>query len=213
MNIISLAVSTFIFNYIIMAIIRILPLRKKRIWQTAIISVVCFGEIANYLALMLLTRETDFLFLLEMVGSVFGVIIGYVASMMIILDGITLFKSKRLREFERNLNHKDGISVPRKVLGSIAITLGGILLVYGIVLLLNYDPALLITTIGVFIGAVCFIGVAIYFFISGAPQHKSIHAEHLLFVVDLDGSKILYQANLSKEFPIERALGSLWSSI
>ncbi|MDE7095115.1 MAG: hypothetical protein K2O23_01360, partial [Anaeroplasmataceae bacterium] len=54
-----------------------------------------------------------------------------------------------------------------------------------------------------------FIGVSIYLFISGAPKHKTIRAENLLFIVEYEGEKMIYQANLSKEFTIENALGKL----
>ena len=46
-------------------------------------------------------------------------------------------------------------------------------------------------------------------FRSGASKHKVLRAENLLFVVDLDGQKKVYQAKLSKEFTIEQALGKL----
>lgn len=209
MNIISLAVSTFITNYFIMFIIRILPLRNKRMWQSIIISLFCLGEIGGYVLLMIGIYEMDFLFLLEMIGSIFGVLIGYVAAMMLVLDGITLFKSRRLKEFERNLNNKEGTSISRWILATLAGTLGLMLLIYGIVTVIHYDARLLVTIIGLFVGAVAFLGVAIYLFISGAPKHKTIHADHLLLAVDIEGQKLLYQAKLSKECTIEQVLGKL----
>ncbi|MDE7263475.1 MAG: hypothetical protein K2N64_02280 [Anaeroplasmataceae bacterium] len=209
MNIISLAVSTFITNYIIMAIIRALPIKNKRIWQIAVISLFSLGEVAGYIFIMLSVYEVEFLFILELIGSIFGVMIGYVASMMIVLDGISLFKSKRLKEFERNLNNKEGTSFPKWILALIAGALGLMLLIYGIVTVTHYDAKLLLTIIGLFIGAVIFLGVSIYLFISGAPKHKIIRAENLLFVVDLEGQKTIYQAKLTKEFTLENALGKL----
>lgn len=209
MNIISLAVSTFITNYIITIIIRALPIRHKRNWQIGIISLSCLLEIGGYLWIVIASRTTDFLTIIEIIGSCLGVLIGYIASLMMVLDGVTLFKSKRLREFERSYNQKDGASVPRKVLGSISLSLGLLLLVYGIITAIHYNSRLLWNCIGLFIGGVAFTGVAIYFFISSTPQHKSIHAENLLFIVDFEGTKNLYLANLSKENTIESYLGKI----
>lgn len=209
MNIISLAISTFISNYIIMFIVRVLPLRNKRVWNSIIISLFAVGEIIGYLFIFVASDSLDFIEILEVIGSIFGVIIGYVASMMIVLDGITLFKSRRLKEFERNLNNKEGTSFPRWILAIMSGSLGLMLLIYGIITSLNYDSKLLLTIIGLFVGAAIFIGVSIYLFISGAPKHKTIRAENLLFIVDYEGQKNIYQAKLSKEFTIENALGKL----
>lgn len=209
MNIISLAISTFISNYIIMFIIRVLPLRNKRIWNVIILSLFAVSEILGYLFIFVASNSLDFIEILEIIGNIFGVIIGYVASMMIVLDGITLFKSRRLKEFERNLNNKEGTSFPRWILAIISGALGLMLLIYGIITSLNYDSKLLLTIIGLFLGAAVFIGVSIYLFISGAPKHKAIRAENLLFIVEYEGEKMIYQANLSKEFTIENALGKL----
>lgn len=209
MNIISLAVSTFITNYIITLIIRVLPIRQKRNWQIGIITFFCLSEIIGYLWIAIASKTTDFLTIIEIVGSCLGVLIGYIASLMMILDGVTLFKSKRLREFERSYNQKDGPSVPRKVLGGISLSLGILLLVYGIITIIHYDSRLLWNCIGLFVGGVAFTGVAIYFFLSSAPQHKTLHAENLLFVVDFEGTKYIYQANLSKENTIEACLGKI----
>ncbi|MDE6047219.1 MAG: hypothetical protein K2F56_01170, partial [Anaeroplasmataceae bacterium] len=207
--IISLAISTFILNYIIMSIIRDLPLRNKRVWNSIIISLVAAGSIVGYLFGIVMSKDLNLIYLLEAIGNIFGVLIGYVASMMIVLDGITLFKSRRLKEFERNLNNKEGTSFPRWILAIIAEALGLMLLIYGIITVINYDSKLLLTIIGLFVGATLFIGVSIYLFISGAPKHKTIHAENLLFIVDYEGQKTIYQAKLSKEFTIENDLGKL----
>ncbi|MDE7214026.1 MAG: hypothetical protein K2N42_05555 [Anaeroplasmataceae bacterium] len=209
MNIISLAISTFISSYIIMFIVRVLPLRNKRVWNSIIISLFAVGEILGYLLIFVTPYALDLITILEVVGSIFGVLIGYVAAMMIVLDGITLFKSRRLKEFERNLNNKEGTSFPRWILATISVTLGLMLLIYGIITALNYDSKLLLTIIGLFVGAAIFIGVSIYLFISGAPKHKTIRAENLLFIVDYEGEKMIYQANITKEFTIEHALGKL----
>ena len=192
-----------------MFIVRILPLRNKRLWQSLVISLFCLGEIVGYVLIFVTPYALDLLTILEVIGSIFGVLIGYAASMMMVLDGITLFKSRRLKEFERNLNNKEGTSVPRWILAVISVSLGLMLLIYGIFTLTHYDPKLLVTVIGLFVGAVLFLGVAIYLFVTALPKHKTIRAENLLFIVDLEGEKLIYQAKLSKEFTIENAIGNI----
>ena len=161
MNIISTAISVFISNYIIIAIIRLLSLKKKTLWQTIILSFYNLGSIVGYLWMILSANELSLLLILELLSSILGVVIAYTASMMIVLDGIVLFKSKRLREFERSYHQKDGTSIPRNILAVISLSLSIALFTYGIVSLLNYDKRLLISCIGTFLGMAIFLGLAI----------------------------------------------------
>lgn len=209
MNIISTAISVFISNYIIIAIIRLLPLKKKTLWQTIILSFYNLGSIVGYLWMILSANELSLLLILELLSSILGVVIAYTASMMIVLDGIVLFKSKRLREFERSYHQKDGTSIPRNILAVISLSLSIALFTYGIVSLLNYDKRLLISCIGTFLGMAIFLGLAIYFFISGKAQHKTIKAENLLLIVQIEDKKILLAAELSKDQTLETLLSPL----
>ena len=209
MNIISTAISVFISNYIIIAIIRLLPLKKKTLWQTIILSFYNLGSIVGYLWMILSANELSLLLILELLSSILGVVIAYTASMMIVLDGIVLFKSKRLREFERSYHQKDGTSIPRNILAVISLSLSIALFTYGIVSLLNYDKRLLISCIGTFLGMAIFLGLAIYFFTSGKAQHKTIKAENLLLIVQIEDKKILLAAELSKDQTLETLLSPL----
>lgn len=209
MNIISTAISVFISNYIIIAIIRLLSLKKKTLWQTIILSFYNLGSIVGYLWMILSANELSLLLILELLSSILGVVIAYTASMMIVLDGIVLFKSKRLREFERSYHQKDGTSIPRNILAVISLSLSIALFTYGIVSLLNYDKRLLISCIGTFLGMAIFLGLAIYFFISGKAQHKTIKAENLLLIVQIEDKKILLAAELSKDQTLETLLSPL----
>lgn len=209
MNIISTAISVFISNYIIIAIIRLLPLKKKTLWQTIILSFYNLGSIVGYLWMILSANELSLLLILELLSSILGVVIAYTASMMIVLDGIVLFKSKRLREFERSYHQKDGTSIPRNILAVISLSLSIALFTYGIVSLLNYDKRLLISCIGTFLGMAIFLGLAIYFFTSGKAQHKTIKAENLLLIVQIEDKKILLASELSKDQTLETLLSPL----
>lgn len=210
MNIISLAISTFIISSIIMAIINALPIRKKRLWDIIIVSIYSLGELSSYLFIFFCNiNNLDLITILEAISSILGVIIGYVAIMMIILDGIKIFKSKRLKEFERNLNNKESSSIPKWISSIISGTLGIVLLVFGIISTINYTKELLISVIGLYIGSIIFIILAIYLFITGLPKHKKIKASNLLFIVDFENQKYIYTTSITKEFSINDALGSI----
>ena len=60
MNFISLAVSVFISNYIFMAIIRLLPVKRKKLWQAIIISLADISSILGYAWMFILSLEGGF---------------------------------------------------------------------------------------------------------------------------------------------------------
>lgn len=210
MNIISLAIATFIFGSIIMAIINALPIRKKRLWDIIIVSIYSLIELGQYILIIIFNiNSLDLIAILEIIASILGIIIGYTAIMMIILDGIRIFKSKRLKEFERNLNNKESTSIPKWIFSIISGALGIVLLVFGIISTINYTKELLISVIGLYIGSIIFIALAIYLFIAGLPKHKKIKASNLLFIVDFDNNKYIYTTSITKEFTISNAIGSI----
>ena len=211
MNFISLAVSVFISNYIFMAIIRLLPfIRRKKLWQGIIISLADISSILMYIMILLsaiTTEEFDILIVLEIVGSILGILIGYIAAMMLVLDGITLFKSRRLREFERGMNNKEGKSVPKNILGLICVAISVVLLVFVIITSLNYNNSVLVTLIGTIAATILFISLAIFFFISGRAAHQSIKSNHLLIYIKLPDKTLTYHKELSKDNTEDKVLG------
>ncbi len=210
LNIISLAISTFIVSSIIMAIINVLPIRKKRLWDIIIISIYSLGELGSYLLMFLYNiNDLNLIITLEIISSILGIIIGYIAIMMIILDGIKIFKSKRLKEFERNLNNKDSKSIPKWIFSIISGILCIILLIIGLITTINYTKSLLISIIGLYIGFLIFLLLSIYLFITGLSKHKNIKASNLLFIVDFENHKYIYTSTINKEFSINDALGSI----
>lgn len=189
LNFISLAVSVFFTNYILTIIIK--QFTKKRIVPLIVISVADIGSIIGYL-INLLLMEFDLVALLYTLGNIIGIGVAYIATLMLILENVTLFKSKRAREFERGINNKEGTSIPRNIIASICFGLFVVLLIYGSINLTHYNSKLLFTTIGVMIGAVIALGLAIYFFLSGRPTRKKIKANSLLFVLFLPDQTLLY---------------------
>ena len=141
MNFISLALSTFISYLFIRFIINILPLRKKRLWHLIVISLYDLSSLLTYIGVFFM--PTDIYTLLYGIGGILGVLIAYISTLMIILDGVKVFKSRRLKEFERSINQKEGKSVPKNIVGIIFILLSLVLVGYSVFLFTNYDPTLL----------------------------------------------------------------------
>ncbi len=208
LNFISLAVSVFITNYIFCLIIRLLPIKNKKIVQLVIITLADLGSILGYL-INLFTIGFELIYFLYTLGNIIGIGVAYIATLMLILDNVILFKSKRTREFERGIQNKEGSSVPRYVLGTICLATSIVLFVYGIINLTHFNQKLLFTTIGVFVAALILIGLALFFFISGRPAHQKLKAEHLLFIIFLPNTNWIYECQLTKEFKIEQALGTI----
>lgn len=209
MNFISLAVSTFISFYFIIFIIRILPIKRKKLWQGILISFGAISSIFGYIAIFITNLQVGFnlYLLLEILGSSLGVIIAYVAAMMIVLDGISLFKSKRYREFERGINQKDGASIPKNIFSIISFIISAILLTYIIFSIINYNSNILISLIGTIIGLIIFTILGIYFYISGKPLHQTLKSSNLLLYIKLPNEELVYEQTLSKDLTIEQALG------
>lgn len=212
MNFISLAVSVFISNFIFIRIIDILPfIRRKKIWQGILISLADISSILGYVIILItsLTTNINLTIILEMVGSILGILIGYIAAMMIILDGISLFKSKRLREFERGINQKEGKSLPRNIIAMICLCVSIVLLAYSIITIINYNKDVLISLIGAIIGTLIFSGLSIYFFISGKALYTKVNSSNLILYIKLPDKTVTYYKELSKELTENQILGKI----
>lgn len=211
MNFISSLISLFVVNTILTLIINALPIRNKRNWQIGVITLVDIGSIIGYAAI-LFQSHFDLLYLLSTLGNILGELTAYVASMMLILEDVKIFKSRRLRQFERDINNKSGRSLPRNILALICFIIFVVLLTYTIISFINYNETILVSLIGSSLGVLVALGLGIYFLISGLPQHKSIKAENILFIINTPTDKIIFEANLNKEFTIDDALGKLYDT-
>ncbi len=211
MNFISSLISLFVINTLLTIIINALPIRNKKYWQIGAITLVDIGSIIGYVSIFF-QNHFDLLYFLSILGNILGELTAYVASMMLILENVKIFKSRRLRQFERDINNKSGRSLPRNILALICFSIFCILLAYTIISSINYNETILASLIGSSLGVLVALGVGIYFLISGLPQHKSLKAENLLFIISTPTEKIIFEANLNKEFRIDDALGELYDT-
>lgn len=207
MDFISIALGLFLSNLFIRFIINILPLRKKRIWQLIIISLYDLSSLITYASIFFIA--TDIYTILAGVGGVLGVLIAYIATLMIILDGVKLFKSKRLKEFEREINQKEGTSIPKNIVGIVFLILATILLGFSIFVITKYNPTLLLTLIGALIGFTLFTILGILFIMSGKAVHTKINSSNLMLVINLPSKTLTYTCTINKELSVDDALGKI----
>lgn len=207
MDFISVALSLFLSNLFIRFIINILPIRKKRLWHLIVISLHDLSSLITYVGVFFLT--TDIYTILYGIGGILGVIIAYVATLMIILDGVKIFKSRRLKEFERSINQKEGASIPKNIVGAIFIISAIVLFGYSVFLFMNFDPTLLPTLIGVIVLGLILLGLGIYFIVSGRALHSNIKAHNLMLVINLPSNTLTYTATITKELSVDDALGKI----
>ena len=213
MNFISVAISVLLTNFFIRFIINILPFRKKRFWHLIIISLYDASVLITYTKLtfdsLAAMNSYNLALILEGVGGILGVVIAYITTLMVVLDGVKIFKSKRLKEFERGYNLKDGKSLPKNIVGGVFMLLFLLLIGYSIFLIINYDKLLLTTIIGSIIIGLIFLGLSIYFFISGKAVHQTIKAQKLMLVINLPFETLTYIAELNKTLSENEALGKM----
>ena len=207
MNFISVAISMLISNLFIRFIINILPFKKKRSCHLIIISLYDLSSLITYIKVFF--TPTDITTILYGIGGILGVIIAYITTLMIILDGVRIFKSKRLKEFERGVNLKDGKSLPKNIVGFVFVALFLVLIGYSIFLIINYNPTLLSTLIGSILISLIFLGLAIYFFISGKAVNTKISSNKLMLVINLPYETLTYIAEINKELSENDALGKM----
>lgn len=212
MNIISLAVSIFFSNYIITAIIRYLPISNKRLWNIIVVSIFDGGTILSCLFPLFYIGELNsytVFTVLEVIGSILGVVVAYIASLMMILDGVVIFKSRRLRDYERSIKNKDGKSVPRQIFALLSLIISLVISIYLVFTIMNYDKEILFSLIGASVVLLIFLVLTIYFYITGKALHKKIYAPALLLEIKLPDFSVLFEADLSKDFTEADALNGL----
>lgn len=203
MNFLSQIVSIFILNMMIHTIISYLPLRSKMFWKILIISILNSIDLLFNFIILFTYKNFEIIFLINVLGNCLAVVVGYIASMAIVLDGIILFKSKRLKQFERDLNNKNHLSIPRNIIALIFCLASMMLLIYAIVTFLNYSNDLLIVLIGTLLVLAIFIILTIYFFISSLPSKNKLKGNTLLFIIKTKDDYLLFSGSIKGENPLE----------
>ena len=80
---------------------------------------------------------------------------------------------------------------------------------YLIFTILNYNKEILFSVIGAASVFLLFVGLTIYFFVTGKSLHKKITAPALILQITLPDFSVLFEADLNKDFTIADALNGL----
>lgn len=200
MNFLSTALSVFITNYIIMIVVKYIPVRNKRFWQIIIISIYCAVTIsisAYYYVKIILTYPIQIEYTsYQLLSIIVGVAIGYVLIMIIILDGNSIFKNRRYREFEKAFSNTESRNISKNVIALILIFVSLFLMAYLIYLLINFNSKQLADIIGISILIALFIigGIILFF-----KKSKIKTTEKIIFFIISKKKNYVFIENNSKK--------------
>ena len=164
MNFLISFVNTFLVDYFFIFIINLLPVRSKLKWQVGVISLTNLPGILYDLYIIIGNIGIYGSNILIAIGMLLSKVLAYIAIMVWLLKGRRIFKTRRQREFEREVKGKSTSIVPSIILFTLSlITLGFI-----IYITLYYTSDLLWTMIGSIVAFIALVGFGLYLF----PFHK-----------------------------------------
>ena len=207
MNFLYLFISTFLLNYFLMWIISLLPIKNKRIVSSVIITLMNVGTFIYYTYYFFLYIGHNLILAVNELGSALAILIAFVATMVMLLDGIKIIKTKRQRAF-LNAYRSNKATIPFIVIIIIFYLLGLIALGFAIYIMVIYDSKLLIALIGALLAFLIFICLATYLLISNRHSKNSFNkGDNLLFILDINDKRYLYEAPIITS--IDDLLGEL----
>lgn len=210
MNFLSVFVSTFLTNYFFSWIISMLPIRNKRKVTIIVLSVLNLASIGYNLYLTVSLFVTgNFNTAIYYGGNFLASLIAYLAIMMLLLDGIKVFKTKRQRAFLNALNsNKPGI--PYYAVFLILLVLGLLSLGYAIFATINYSSNLLWTLIGAYSIAIILLGLVLYLFLTNLKGQSKPSISNakvkggLIFILDLKNQRLVYETKNYDETTLKK---------
>lgn len=214
MEIVYTIFSTFLLDMFIKFIINQFHVRNEKKVSLIFITIINGLELLFYLGILvnqiiyyISTKSFSFVEIMSTMLPIAGIVIAYLLVLSIILDGAKIFKSKRLKQFEKASNTSDKKSVLSKALPTVFVSFGAILLIYEIYLLATYDQNNILTIIGV--GIISIISLVFGFILAFKPTKAAAKANNL-YIIKMDLNTICYiSINGSKETDKE-SLGSLY---
>lgn len=237
MNFLYTFVSAFFVNYLVIWIISLLTTSKKR--NLIALIIISIFNLANiilnalslwdaYLAIASQNALNEYTsVLLNGVGNLFASIIAYLATLVLLLDGKKIFKSRRQKQYLNAVNKK---SLMWPIIAIIVFLLLGVAcLVYGIITSIHFTYDLLIATFGAYGMMVVFFGLAYYiFYINFTTDKRLVNTANensnvinatilnktkvdlsLLFILHLGNNKYYFKGNLDEIHTINYYLGQI----
>ena len=207
MNFLYLFISTFLLNYFLMWIVSLLPIKNKRIVSSIIITLTNVGTFIYYMYYFFLYLGHNLILAVNELGSALAILIAFVATMVMLLDGIKIIKTKRQRAF-LNAYRNNKVTIPFIVVIIIFYLLSLIALGFAIYIMTIYDSKLLIALIGALLAFLIFICLATYLLISNCHSNNNFNkGNNLLFILDINDKRYLYEAAITTS--IDELLGEL----
>ena len=207
MNFLYLFISTFLLNYFLMWIVSLLPIKNKRIVSSIIITLTNVGTFIYYMYYFFLYVGHNLILAVNELGSALAILIAFVATMVMLLDGIKIIKTKRQRAF-LNAYRNNKVTIPFIVVIIIFYLLSLIALGFAIYIMTIYDSKLLIALIGALLAFLIFICLATYLLISNCHSNNNFNkGNNLLFILDINDKRYLYEAAITTS--IDELLGEL----
>ena len=191
MNFLYTLVETFFIDYFIMFIFSLFDFRKKRL-VTFLIITIGNGLLVIYFLYQMIMYVTHYnvelLVLLFYLLDIISVLAAYTLIMIILLRGVKLFKSRRLKRFQNEYDGKNNNK--RNIILSIILLFFGLtFLTFGIIvftLIKNFNVKYVFSLILLFTFAITLSTIGIILLIKIKPVKIRNNKELLMFVVMKD---------------------------
>ena len=228
-------VSTFLINYLVIWIISLFHFRNHKLVSAIVISLInilsiIYNSIAIWEVYVLLVQSNQLAEytsnLIISAGNLIANIIAYIATIVLLLDGKKLFKSRRQQQYANAVSNK---KVWPTVLAIVILALLGVgCLIYGIFVSINFTMELLLAAFGAYGMALAFFGVAFYIFFINFTKVKNLDTTstnsnvinatvvnktkvdvYLMFILHLGSHKYYFEGLIDQDYTINYYLGDI----
>ena len=213
MNFLTLFISTFLTNYFFIWIISLFKFRNKRNISAGIISLANLSSIGYYFYDMIMYfKVQNTAMIIYTVGNILAVLIAYIATLILLFDGVKLFKTKRQREFKNAIEGKT--SITSTVLVITFSILAAVSIIYAIYLSITYNNVYLWNLIGAYTIGIIFVGLSLFVYYNNKPQKaeqviekkiQKVLNRNLIFIIYLKNKKVVFESQYDDNF--EELLG------
>ncbi len=236
MNFLYTFVSSFFINYLVIWIVSLFNFKKRNLISLIIISVFnIVSIILNALALWELyvniamnNAFNEYLdYLLNDVGVLLGNIFAYIATLILLIGGRKIFKTRRQKQYLNAVQNKSLLPAIIAIILFILLGIGS--LIYAIFISINFSMVLLINAVASYGLMLVFFGIAYYIFFinftnktSSSPTaninsnvinatiiNKTKVDLSLLFILHLGNNKYYFKGLLDNNHTINYYLGHL----
>lgn len=235
MNFLYAFISVFLTNYLCIWIISLFSTKYRKLISAIVISLFNISSIIYsiydlwqiylYAASQNQLQEYTAILLVG-VGNLLAPIFAYAATLLLLLDGRKIFKSRRQQQYRNAL--KSGFN-KQALIAIIILSLLGIgSLVYAIIITMNYSFELLLAAVGAYGMTIIFFGVAYYIFYINFTKQKNLDTTStnsniinaniinktkvdviLLFILQLGVKKYYFTGSLENNKTINDYLGNI----